>query len=93
MFQLVTVAVLCMCSLQLAAGATIDYSRCEWIYGDSGNTEWCQQGWVGVGACGNKGQPRCGASDRAFAIYCCAISDGSKYIRPVVRHLLLRWLS
>ena len=65
----------CLCGVALA-GDRIDYSKCQWLYGSATNTVSCPNGYIGVGACGNKGQNRCGG--KAFGIKCCNLVGQSK---------------
>ena len=64
----------CLCGVALAG--KIDYGNCEWLYGDATQVKNCPDGFIGVGACGNKGQTRC--NDKAFGIKCCNLVDEGK---------------
>ena len=58
----------------------IDYSRCQWLYGSATDKMDCPARYVGVGACGNKGQNRCGPNGKAHGIECCEIKSGGNLL-------------
>ena len=64
------------CLVGISLGASINYGDCKWHYGGATSMQYCESGYVGVGACGNKGQSRC--NGQAFGIKCCRIVNGCK---------------
>merc|ERR1712141_33932 len=54
----------------------VNWDDCEWVWGDAKTFKNCKDGYVGVGACGNKGQQRC--NNKAFGIHCCKMNGGAK---------------
>ena len=53
----------------------IDYGDCTWYKGSATSKVNCPAGYVGTGACANKGQTRC--DDSAFTIECCKLRNST----------------
>ena len=53
----------------------IDYNQCVWKKGSAAEKVQCDDGWVGTGACGNKGQNQC--DGKAFALECCKMRNST----------------
>ena len=55
-------------------GTLIDYSQCNYIYGNAGDWLRCQNGYVGIGACGSQTSRNCNAY--IAQIECCKMAQG-----------------
>ena len=49
----------------------IDYLSCTWIYAGEGSEVRCQQGFIGIGACGSGTSSDCNTN--AVGLQCCRI--------------------
>ena len=70
--MLLLLAILSFCAHVPVVKMSIDLEDCVWLYGGTGEDVGCDDGYVGVGACGSLGSVACNGA--ATGLQCCKMT-------------------